>query len=250
MEVTWKYYPLSDIYYRSLPDTGDDLITPIVTLDDIDQVVLETMKKRIRFRNKGDDNFKIVPVIFYNENDRLKTMKESPFIKLQPNVPAEDKSNIRTGTQKAIPSDNPNDEVYYSGAPTWYDMSYTITVGCDTWELYRRLCSFVKDGLFGLTNGQRRIQTNDQCGDTHYRELEIIGENSSEDFERNYFQYDLDIQFKILLNIQEWEGLPRIRTVNFDIKNENGLVINSKQIVTDPIVDVTKQVGLIVKEKE
>lgn len=245
MSVVWKYYPLSDVQYRTLPVTENNLLKPIVTLDDVDIVVKQTMSERIRFQTPGNSNFQIVPVIFYNENDRLKTMKESPFIILKPHVPEQVTDYVLTDTQTVIPVDNPDNQVYYNSAATWYKMAYTITIGCDTWPLYRRLCSFLKDGLFGQIYGQRRIQTNDQDGETHYRELKIESENSSEDYERNYFQFDLDISFEILLNIQEWTSLPRLTDVEFTVKNEVGLNIDSVQVVSDTIIDTNQKIGIV-----
>lgn len=246
MSSLWIYSPLCDIEYRTLPATDDHRIPPIITTDDVDKVVMSIMENRIRFRKPGDSNFQIIPVIFYNENDRLKTMKESPFIIIKPSVPLAVDDYIQTDDQIYIPPTNPNDEVLYNAAPTWYELAYTITVGCDVWPLYRRLQTFVKDVLFGLKYGQRRIQTNDIVGVNNYRELIFETENSSEDFERNYFQYDFQFHFRIPLNVQEWTPLPRIHEIITDVKHYNALNVDGVQIVSDSNLD-EKPPGLIIE---
>ncbi len=243
----WIYSPLCNVYYRSKPATKTGVLTPIITTDDVDTVVIETMRDRIRFQKLGNSNFSIVPVIFYNENDRLKSMKESPFLTIKPEVPLQVKDYILTDTQKLLlpEAQNPDDQVLYNVASTWYEFGYTITLGCDEWPLYRRLQTFLKDVLFGLQYGQRRIQTNDQDGDTHYRELVIENETPSEDFERNYFQYDLSINFRIPLNVQEWTPVPRIHDFEITVQNNNALSIDGEQVISDSLIDKTIPPGII-----
>lgn len=246
MANEWIYSPLCDVYYRSFPVNANNLIAPIIRTEDVDTVVMQTMQERIRFRKLGDATYKIIPVIFYNENDRLKTMKESPFLIIKPELPQEVKDYILTDTQSLLlpPDQNPDDNVLYNVAPTWYEFHYTITLGCDEWPLYRRLQTFIKDVLFGLMYGQRRIQTNDQDGDTHYRELILESENSSEDIERNYFQYDLGISFRIPLNVQEWTPVPRIHEFDVTIQNENSVVVNNSLVLSDPKIDLNVPPGI------
>ncbi len=247
MNINWDYSPLCDLYYRNHPATEDNKLPPIITADDVDKVVLHTMKERIRFKKPGDENFRIIPVIFYNENDRLKTMKESPFIIVKPSVPLPVSDYIQTDDQIYIPTVNPNDEVFYNTAPTWYEFAYTITVGCDVWPQYRRLQTFINSVLFGLRYGQRRIQTNDCPGGTNFREIVFENENSSEDFERNYFQYDFQFHFRMPLNVQEWTALPRIDELVLDVQHFNALNIDGVQIVSDANIDKTTPPGLVIK---
>lgn len=212
-DIIWMTSPLTLLDYRS--DLPSDYVE-VKTVDDLHINILNKLKDRIRYLPEGFNKRKIVPVVFYNENDRIKSMKKSPFVIVKPTKPrmVEDQVDVDIVKRR---HENEVDW-YINNSAVMYDFEYTLTVVADNYTLFSRLQLFIKDYLFPQIRGSRSIVVSIEDGISNTRPLKIIGENAQEDFENNYFQYDIDLEFRLGLFIKEWQK--EFGIINFEIEVE------------------------------
>lgn len=195
----WSKSPATGIEYRGSNPNG---LKSVVQFDDIDINVKRTFEDRIRFANPATGKLQDIPMFFYNENDRIKANKISPFFTLTPMEPMQVEDHVISDMNyKYIQADL---KTYTNNSPVWYEFPYKITLGCDNWSLFRNLSIFMKDVVFPLVYQQRYIIISNDNGENR-REILITGESKTEDMENNYFQYDLTVTFRLGMYVLAWK---------------------------------------------
>lgn len=150
-----------------------------------------------------------VPVVFYNENDRIKSQKESPIIIIAPVSAGDaDDSNYVGGWEQVEYDNNGHTDYKINQKPVYHTFQYRVTCMVDDWRIFRRLSKFIADQIFPEKYGQRVIIVSEgklAPGVVNRRYIEIVDESKSEDFENNHFQSDVTFQFDIPLHILNWD---------------------------------------------
>jgi len=204
---TWKYSPLTLIAYSE----DNSKISKVTTVDSIDAIFIETFADRLRLKFNPDSTSNTdwynIPAVFYNENDRLKSLKTNPILIITPLKKLEDENyshNDFTKLPKPIPNRTDLTDWYINYSAVYYKCSYRVQGHNDIWEWHQRLFTAVKEQVFPKVNGHRTFIASANGTALNKRYIYIVDENTIEDFDKGTFQFDVTFEFTIGLFVAEW----------------------------------------------
>jgi len=208
--MTWIGSPITQLEYNN----DNLLLNEITRIDSVSELFMRTFKDRLRLKLNGTDYFNI-HVLFYNENERVKTLKESPIIVIRPFPPIEDLNRQSAYTE----SIRDGVDFVSNNAPIAHKFQFRVTALSDTFAVHNSCVTGLQNLVFPKINGQRIICTSltSNDGNPDYKYIYITDVVTTEDFQNNYFQADITFDFTMEIYTDEWTDTMSIETLNLNI---------------------------------